>query len=244
MDEDFGPLIFRRLWCGRKLKPEDVEALSHLHWVPQSIAAKSTFNPGTNLCILASGLAVRQRAEGPGVRQMTAVVLPGDTCSYEFVTGSAPTTVLRALTDCKAMQASLEDVVSLVEQRPAILQALLSHLAVDHAVTEELVTSISTRSALERTAHFLCELEFRLRRMGLANNGQFSLSMTQAEIGVYLGLSAVHVNRTLQELRKRGALSTRGNRLTLDLEQMRSIAGFVPDYLTEATADAPRRFDA
>ncbi len=164
---------------------------------------------------------------------MTALVLPGDPCWYTFLTGAPPTTELRAITTCTLMQISLDDFLTMAEERTEVLATLLSHMAVEAATAEELLLSVSKRTALVRTAHFLCELEFRLHRMGLSSQSQYLLHLTQAEIGKYLGLSAVHVNRTLQELRRRGLLRTNGTHVALDHGGMRDLADFSPAYLID-----------
>lgn len=241
-----GPAIFRRLWGTGLLDAGDMHALAHLGWERREVKARNPFDPGENLCILSSGFGFRQRNTAGGVHSFVSLIVPGDICSYVFVTGNASQPVFSAATPCMLMQAPLQTVSLLCEKHPNILAAILSNLAVDKSTTEELVTSLGCRTALERVAHFLCEVEFRLRRMGLVDNMQFQFQLTQAEIGEYLALSAVHVNRTLQELRRRELIRTQGARISLlDRDELQKLAGFSLDYLQDRVQHrAAARFDA
>ena len=230
-----GPGIFRRLWETKNLEDDDIAALASLSWMRQHIDAHGRVECGDQLSLLSSGIVFRQRSTSAGLRRPISMVLPGDICSYEWMTGRSPPSSLVAVTPCTVMRAPKGQVIDLCEQYPNVLDAILSNLAVDTAVTEELLLSVGHRTAIERLAHFLCELEFRLRRMRLADNAQYPLHMTQADIGDYLALSAVHVNRTMQELRRRGLIRSTGTRIDLlEQDELQRIAGFSPAYLIDA----------
>ncbi len=90
---------------------------------------------------------------------------------------------------------------------------------------------IGRRSAFARIAHLFCELYLRLKAVGLTNGAEFNLPITQAEIGDALGLSTVHVNRTLQELRGENLIVLRGGSLTVpDWEALKEAGEFDPIY--------------
>ena len=92
--------------------------------------------------------------------------------------------------------------------------------------------SLGRRSAIARLAHLFCELHVRLDLVGLAEGLEYDLSLTQAEISECLGLTSVHVNRTLKELREGGLAEFRAGRVTiLDLAGLRRVAEFDPAYL-------------
>ena len=91
---------------------------------------------------------------------------------------------------------------------------------------------IGCRSALERVAHLFCELLLRLRAVGLATDDSYELPVTQLDLGDTTGLSNVHVNRTLQELRRQGLIELKGRRLRiLNLPRLKAIAEFKSNYL-------------
>lgn len=81
-------------------------------------------------------------------------------------------------------------------------------------------------------AHLLCEFLMRLRQVGLSNGYAFRCPLTQAELGDVLGLSTVHVNRTIQQLRNRGVISWKGETVTVnDAKQLTGLAEFDSNYL-------------
>jgi len=214
------------------MEQDDIEALASLAWSRRVIEPKEPLDPGDGLCILASGLASRHRTTRDGSRQIIALMLPGDVCGFHFITGAQPPSGLSAMVRTTVMDVPLDILLPVLENRPRILATLLLHMAEDNAGTEDLLISLGRRTTLERVAHLLCEIHFRLKRMGLVNDGAFAMALTQAELGAYLGLSAVHVNRTVQELRRRGLVQSTGGQIRiLDLESLEAIAGFSPPPL-------------
>jgi CRP-like cAMP-binding protein len=75
-------------------------------------------------------------------------------------------------------------------------------------------------------------MNVRLGITGLAENNSYEFPLTQVELGECLGLTSVHVNRTLQELRRRGLIEMEKQRVTIiDLEALEEVADFDPTYL-------------
>jgi CRP-like cAMP-binding protein len=100
------------------------------------------------------------------------------------------------------------------------------------AIQREWLVSLGRRPALARMAHFLCEFLMRLQQVGLSNGYAFRCPFTQAELGDVLGLSTVHVNRTIQQLRHRSVISWEGETVTVnDAEQLAGLAEFDSNYL-------------
>ena len=81
---------------------------------------------------------------------------------------------------------------------------------IDASIFREWMVGLGRREAYGRVAHLLCELYVRLRSVGLSNGHAYDLPLTQAEWGDALGISTVHVNRTLQDLRGEGLITLRG----------------------------------
>lgn len=116
---------------------------------------------------------------------------------------------------------------SAVQASRTIEEALWWDLLVAAAIEREHLVSLGRRSALERMGHLLCELHLRLAMVGLADGSGYDLPVTQADLADLLGLSTVHVNRLLQELRQTGPISLRGRRLTIhDLAGLREFSCF------------------
>ena len=107
---------------------------------------------------------------------------------------------------------------------------------VDAAVFREWVVNVGRRSAYQRIAHLVCELVTRLRAAGLVQAGACDLPpITESDIADATGLSVVHVNRALQQLRGDRLLDLRaGVLVALDWERMRQAAGYDPAYFTRS----------
>ena len=96
----------------------------------------------------------------------------------------------------------------------------------------EHLVNIGRRSALERTAHFFMELAERLSLVGLATETEFKCPLSQFVLADALGLTSIHVNRTLRQLRERNLLTIRRGTVTIhDLAGLRKLAGFQGGYL-------------
>jgi CRP-like cAMP-binding protein len=103
---------------------------------------------------------------------------------------------------------------------------------IDAAIHREWAVSIARRSALSRIAHLMCEMLLRLQVVGRADEASYELPLSQAELSECLGLTPVHTNRTLQEMRGRGLIELVNRRLTiLDLEALKTVGEFDPMYL-------------
>lgn len=117
-------------------------------------------------------------------------------------------------------------------QRPQIARALRMATLVDEATSREWLMNVGCRSAVERIAHLFCELLVRLQVVGLASENSYELPITQLDIAGTTGLSNVHVNRSLQELRRQEMIELKGKRLTiLNLPGLKALAEFRANYL-------------
>jgi CRP-like cAMP-binding protein len=94
------------------------------------------------------------------------------------------------------------------------------------------LVNVGQRDARQRLAHLLCELWYRLDQVGHADEGGFECPLTQEQLGGILALTAVHVNRTLKQLRTEGLVSFQQKRVELpDRKRLEQVAGFDPRYL-------------
>ena len=143
---------------------------------------------------------------------------------------------MEALTLAKIATLSHATLRQLIDTYPRIGQALWRDTAADAAISHEWLVSMGRRSAYQRMAHLLCELKTRLEAVGKVSDGCFAWPMTQAEVGDALGLSAVHVNRMLQQLRSEGLIATKGEEVrVLDWPRLRKAGEFSPHYLSMAS---------
>jgi CRP-like cAMP-binding protein len=102
----------------------------------------------------------------------------------------------------------------------------------DSSISREWVVNVGRRDSRARIAHLLCEMAFRLEKIGAGNNGTFEFPVTQEQLADATGLTAVHTNRTLQSLRKNGLIQFNGKSLkVLDWDGLREVGDFDELYL-------------
>lgn len=137
-----------------------------------------------------------------------------------------------ALTDCITAALPHRLMADLIETQPHLGRLFMLELAIDGAIQREWFHRLGRQDALGRMAHLLCELDVRIAMAGLADQNGFSLTMTQGDFADCLGLSSVHVNRTLAELRGRGLATWRAGWVEIhDHAGLVALASFHPAYL-------------
>lgn len=187
--------------------------------------------PTESLCLL-TGFAARYNVLRNGKRQITALHVPGDFVDlHSFLIKTMDHSVM-ALTPCTVGVVPHEVLYAITETQPHLARLLGVHVAVDAAIHRQWIVCIGRQSAREHAAHFLCEMFLRLQVVGLTEGSSFRLPLTQAELGDTLGLSTVHVNRVVQELRKEGLITWRGDTVGIeDWPRLQEAAEFDPTFL-------------
>jgi CRP-like cAMP-binding protein len=133
---------------------------------------------------------------------------------------------------CRVVRLPVEVVRTLMEDHPAIARSLRLGTLVDEATLREWLVNVGCRSAIERIAHLFCELLVRLQVVGYASEDSYEFPITQLDLANTVGLSNVHVNRSLQELRRQGVIELKGRTLKiLDRQRLKTIAEFNSKYL-------------
>lgn len=182
--------------------------------------------------LITEGIACRYKHRANGARQITAYLLPGDTCDLDFAPLREMDDAIATVSACRVVRIPAAALNELTANHPTIAQALRMTALVDKATLREWLLNIGSRSALERIAHLFCELFVRLQTVGLTVDGGYVLPMTQGDLADTAGLSSVHVNRSLQALRRLGVIDLKGKTLTiLDWPRLKAIAEFKPNYL-------------
>ena len=181
--------------------------------------------------VLLSGISCLCRLLEEGSRQITSLYFPGDFCNLHSLNRTAPIVnlELKELIDCTFGAIDLDFLNDQLEQHPSLSFALWRAVMVEMYVSRTWLLNAMQKPAMERVAHLICEILARQETSGLSNR---SVLLTQLDIADAAGLSAVHVNRTLQVLRGIGALSGLGRAIEVgDLEKLQRIAGFDGKYL-------------
>jgi CRP-like cAMP-binding protein len=182
--------------------------------------------------LLIEGMAARYTILPDGARQITAIHIGGDFVDlHSFLIKKMDHGVL-ALTPCRIAKVPHENLRELSERHPHLSRLLWLSTLIDAAIFRQWLVAMGRRSAEAQMAHFFCELLLRHRITGIALGDSFPLPITQGELADALGLSAVHVNRLLKELRASGLIAWREGVLSiLDFGGLGDLAGFDPTYL-------------
>jgi CRP-like cAMP-binding protein len=157
----------------------------------------------TDISLLNEGFACRYKLLRDGRRQITALLIPGDICDLRaFLLGRMDHGVA-TLSRCHVSRIAHQTVFEIIETHPRIGLGLWRDTMLDGAIYRQWLTNIGRRSAYQRIAHLLCEVWWRLQAVGGTCGDSYELPVTQTDIGDAMGLSVVHVNRTLQATARR-----------------------------------------
>jgi CRP-like cAMP-binding protein len=196
----------------------------------EDIITEGTAPSGVNVVL--EGFACRYKVLPDGTRQIMAWLLPGDACDLNvFGLGALDHSIgtLSASTVAFIPNAALE---RLSAGSVAIMRALWWATLLDEGVLREWLLAMGRRPADKRIAHLFCELAARLEAVGLVRDDSMELPITQTELADTVGLTNVHVNRIIQQLRDQGLIAWRGRVLTIVKPQaLKALAGFDPTYL-------------
>jgi CRP-like cAMP-binding protein len=186
-----------------------------------------------NVCaVLVSGYAYRQKLTGEGARQIVSLHIPGDALDLQHLFLDVADHNVQTLTRAEVAMISRTELRALAQARPVIGHAIAVNILVEASVFREWVLNIGRREAPARVAHLLCEFAIRLDVQGLANGEGYELPMTQEQLGDAVGLTAVHVNRTLRNLELRGLITRSRRHVSFpQWQSMRDFADFSSRYL-------------
>jgi CRP-like cAMP-binding protein len=182
--------------------------------------------------LLLDGLACRYKDLRDGQRQITELHVAGDFADLHSFTLKRLDHQLMTLTPCRVALVPHERLKAITRDHPHLTRVFWFSTNLDAAIHREWELSLGRRSAISRVANLFCELQVRLGLVGLVEETDYDLDLTQADLAECLGLTSVHINRTLKELRERGLVEFRAGRVTIgDFEGLARIAEFDPAYL-------------
>jgi CRP-like cAMP-binding protein len=228
--------LIRKLESIASLAPEEKAALQRLPLRLKTLAADQDIvregDTPSECCLLVEGFACRYNMTAEGKRQILSFHIPGDIPDLQSLHLSVMDHSLGTLIPCKLAFIQHDDLRSLMRNHPRLGDLFWRDTLIDAAVFRQWVVNVGRRQAPARMAHVLCELLVRLRAVELVEDHVFELPVTQAELADAMGISTVHVNRVLQELRGAGLISLQGKTLkVLDWEGLKTVGEFDPTYL-------------
>lgn len=188
--------------------------------------------PNQSAFVLASGWASSYKILADGTRQIVGFQVPGDFLGLRSVLFRTADHNVEPITPIEASEIHRRDLIEAFARTPRLATAVLWAASRDEAMVVEHLVDLGRRSASVRMAHFLLELGARLRLVGLADRKGYACPLSQYLLADALGLSAVHVNRVLRELRENGLVTFQRGRVEFDnLHQLEEFAGFDREYL-------------
>lgn len=226
------------------LSREDEQAIVASAGAPRSHKAGfdlvSEGVPASDVFLLVRGWACRYKLTRDGARQITGIVMPGELCNIDSFMLEQVDFGLRTLSAVTLVGWPRERLQKLADERPGVARIFTWLAIVENAALGQWALSLGRLSARERLAHFLCEMSLRLRG-DRSDATSFELPITQEQVADTLGLTAVHVNRTLRELKEQGLIDVAGRRIDVpDMAALRRVGGFDAAYLHAAPASRVR----
>lgn len=227
---------FLRTHAVPQLDAGDAEALEHAAartatFAPRQVIVRQ-MTPLSQCTLLLEGFIERYKDVADGRRQILAIHIPGDFVDLHSYPLKRLEHSVAALTEVKVALFPHPAVRALTERSATLTALLWRSTLVDAAINREWIISVGSRRAAARLAHLFCEMHVRLGRIGLAEDTRYALPLTQVDLADATGLTAVHANRMLREMREQGLVRFRQGMVDLlDLPRLRDLANFDPSYL-------------
>ncbi len=207
-------------------------ALGEVRTIPAGTTCIRAGERLTSSTLLLDGFMCRYKDLPGGERQITEVHTAGDFLDLHSFSLKQLDHNIMALSNSRVVLVPHSRLTEITEQHPHLARVYWFLTALDAAIHREWVLSLGRRNAIERIAHLVCELRVRLGLVGQADDSGFDLPLTQTDLSDCTGLTPVHVNRTLRELRERGLMELRAKRVTiLDMTGLIALAEFDDNYL-------------
>ena len=208
------------------------EAIAEVRAVPaDQVIVRGGQELNSSTVVLDGWMATSKDLAG-GERQVTELHVAGDFADLHGFTLKRLDHDVVTLSNCIVGIVPHERLQRMTEKFPRLARIYWFSTNIDAAITRELALSLGQRSAMSRMAHLFCELYVRLDAVDRARPDGYEFPLTQRELAECLGLTVVHANRTIQELRRRGLLELENRQLTiLNRAGLEGLAEFDPYYL-------------
>ena len=182
--------------------------------------------------VMLDGWAFRYKILPNGTRQVLAYLMPGDACDLHVGLLAEMDHSIQTIGPALVATIDRAQMDEIMDRHRNIARAMYLAQLVDEGTMRAWITSMGRRSSIERVAHLMCELYLRARNIGLTNKPEFTLPLSQLLLADSLGMTPVHLNRVLKELRVTGAMTLqRGSLHIVSPDELIRIAGFDENYL-------------
>jgi CRP-like cAMP-binding protein len=229
--------LVRKLSYWQKLDDADRSAILHLQHSVKTVEPHHylvrEFDRTRQACLLLSGFAVRHKIVAGGQRQIVSIHMKGEFVDLQsFLLGIADHSV-QMLTKGRVALVPASQLEELAFRHPRVGRAMWMDTLVDGSIFREWIANVGRRDAFTRVAHLLCEFAIRMESAGLGTRGQYELPMTQEQLADATGLTSVHINRTMKQLRAAGLIAGGSPRSVViqDWRQLAEAGDFNSGYL-------------
>ena len=229
--------MVRKLATRTELDDGDRDAILALPFTARTYEAPAYIvregEPPKGYCsFVVNGLALRQKITATGGRQIVSIDMAGDFIDLQHLFLNRADHSVQALTRLETADIERKALQQLTLERPNIGRALWTDALVEASIFREWIVNVGRRDARSRIAHLLCELSLRMRAAGVAEHDSYELPMTQEQLGDAVGLTSVHVNRTLKSLVEDGLIERDKRRIRLtDWHRISHVGDFSALYL-------------
>lgn len=230
--------LVRKLTNFTQLSPGEMDCLLQLQSARQNIPAATDLveegQTGHRAFILQSGWAYSYKLLPDGGQQVITFAIPGDFMGLRSVLLRTSDHSFATFSDSVVSTVSVKRLIAVFTEFPRLGAAMLWAVSRDEATLVEHLVGIGRRTAIERVAHFFLELGQRLQLVGLATDTRFECPLNQYLLADALGLTAVHINRVLRQLREQGLITVRDQLVVIDdLKGLMKLAGYDNAYLDQ-----------
>lgn len=229
--------LIKRLRKYDAISEEDLETIRALPITVKDYPAERPVvrdgQRATECCLIIEGFCIRSKSLADGKRQILSIHIPGEIPDLMSLFLHVMDHDLSTLTPCKLGLINHEALRKLHRRRPNVAEMFWRDTLIDAAMFREWIVNVGQRPAPARLAHVMMELRERLRVIGSHLEGDgFEMPLTQEEIGDALGITGVHVNRVIRQLREDGVVELQRGRVTvLDERKFVELADFDDRYL-------------
>ena len=186
----------------------------------------------TACCLLAEGFCIRSKTTWEGRRQILSIHIPGEIPDLQSLYLQVMDHDLVTLTECTLGFIPQVALKNMVRQRPNVAEVFWRDTLIDAARFREWIVNVGQRPAAGRLAHIVVELRERLKVIGRGEGAQVEMPLTQEQIGEAMGITPIHANRIIRQLREDGVLEFhRGNVTVLNERNLEELAHFDGRYL-------------
>ena len=228
--------LVRRMRITDALSDDDIAAIRALPITVKDYPAERPVvrdgQRATESCLVIEGFCIRSKTLSDGKRQILSIHIPGEIPDLMSLFLHVMDHDLSTLTPCRLGLINHEALRQLHRRKPNVAEMFWRDTLIDAAMFREWIVNVGQRPAPARLAHVMMELRERLRVIGRVDGSSFEMPMTQEEIGEALGITGVHANRVIRQLREEGIVDLhRGRATVLNEARFLELSDFDDRYL-------------